>query len=123
MIKHKLLISNIVSSIFLATGQDIAQNIESSSCITIMELDKNKDKLHVSVTMPCLEVGTVGGGTSLIAQKAALNMLQINGDDTVGCDSEKLAKIIASSVLAGELSLISALSSNELISAHLKLNR
>ena len=49
--------------------------------------------------------------------------LKINGDDNVGCDSEKLAKIIASSVLAGELSLISALASNELISAHLKLNR
>lgn len=30
--------SNIVSAIFLATGQDIAQNVESSSCITTMSL-------------------------------------------------------------------------------------
>ncbi|KAJ5471481.1 3-hydroxy-3-methylglutaryl-coenzyme A reductase [Penicillium desertorum] len=29
--------SNIVSAIFLATGQDIAQNVESSQCITTME--------------------------------------------------------------------------------------
>lgn len=30
--------SNIVSAIFLATGQDIAQNVESSNCITTMSL-------------------------------------------------------------------------------------
>jgi hydroxymethylglutaryl-CoA reductase (NADPH) len=29
--------SNIVSAIFLATGQDPAQNVESSSCITTMK--------------------------------------------------------------------------------------
>lgn len=29
--------SNIVTAIFLATGQDAAQNVESSNCITLME--------------------------------------------------------------------------------------
>lgn len=29
--------SNIVSAMFLATGQDIAQNVESSNCITVMK--------------------------------------------------------------------------------------
>lgn len=29
--------ANVVTSIFLATGQDPAQNVESSNCITIME--------------------------------------------------------------------------------------
>ena len=29
--------SNIVTAIFLATGQDVAQNVESSACITLME--------------------------------------------------------------------------------------
>jgi hydroxymethylglutaryl-CoA reductase (NADPH) len=29
--------SNIVTAIFLATGQDPAQNVESSNCITIMK--------------------------------------------------------------------------------------
>lgn len=29
--------SNVVSAIFLATGQDVAQNVESSQCITTME--------------------------------------------------------------------------------------
>lgn len=29
--------SNIVTAIFLATGQDPAQNVESSNCLTTME--------------------------------------------------------------------------------------
>ena len=56
---------------------DIAQTIESSSCITLMEADG--DDLHVSVTMPSIEVGTVGGGTSLPAQKACLGMIGVAG--------------------------------------------
>jgi hydroxymethylglutaryl-CoA reductase (NADPH) len=50
--------SNIVSAVFIATGQDPAQNVESSHCITIMDASRSnggKD-LHVSVTMPCIEV-------------------------------------------------------------------
>ena len=58
--------ANIVSAIFLATGNDSAQNVESSTCITLMEA--NGEDLHVSVTMPSVEVGTVGGGTTLLAQ-------------------------------------------------------
>jgi hydroxymethylglutaryl-CoA reductase (NADPH) len=29
--------SNVVTAIFLATGQDPAQNVESSNCMTLME--------------------------------------------------------------------------------------
>lgn len=115
--------SNIVSSIFLATGQDVAQNIESSACITLIEESNDNNKINLSVTMPCLEVGTIGGGTSINAQKKSLEILNINGNNFVGDDSEKLAKIISSAVLAGELSLLSALSNNELVKSHLKLNR
>ncbi|CAN0363496.1 unnamed protein product [Ectocarpus sp. 12 AP-2014] len=68
--------SNIVTAVFLATGQDPAQNVESSTCITLMEEMDNGDLL-VSVNMPSIEVGTVGGGTSLPAQAACL--------DVVGC--------------------------------------
>lgn len=48
--------SNIVSAIFLATGQDPAQNVESSHCITMMEAVNNGRDLHISVTMPSIEV-------------------------------------------------------------------
>ena len=53
--------SNIVTAVFMATGQDPAQNVESSMCMTLMEETEEGDLL-VSVNMPCLEVGTVGGG-------------------------------------------------------------
>lgn len=51
--------ANIVSAIFIATGQDPAQNIESSHCITMMEAVNGGKDLHISVTMPAIEVFTV----------------------------------------------------------------
>lgn len=48
--------SNIVSAVFIATGQDPAQNVESSHCITMMEAVNDGEDLHVSVTMPSIEV-------------------------------------------------------------------
>merc|ERR1712070_230955 len=62
--------SNIVTALFLATGQAPAQNIESSSCMTLLEPVNEGRDLHASVTLPCLEVGTIGGGTSLPGQRA-----------------------------------------------------
>jgi len=120
--------SNIVSAMFLACGQDVAQNVESSHCITLMEIaDKNsiQKDLYVSVTMPCLEVGTVGGGTHLPPQSSMLDLLGVKGSNMTDCgkNARRLAKIIASGVLAGELSLMSALSKNDLMIAHMMLNR
>lgn len=48
--------SNIVSAIFIATGQDPAQNVESSNCITMLEPVNDGKDLHVSVSMPSIEV-------------------------------------------------------------------
>jgi hypothetical protein len=128
--------SNIVTAIFLATGQDPAQNVESSNCITLFEVDKGVTDpadpagkhgpgLHVSVTMPCVEVGTVGGGTGLPAQAACLDMLGLRGPHATepGANARKLARVIAAAVLAGELSLMAALTSNDLLNSHLRLNR
>lgn len=53
--------SNIVSAVYIATGQDPAQNVESSHCITMMEAVNNGKDLHVSVTMPSIEVFLVSG--------------------------------------------------------------
>lgn len=48
--------SNILAAIYIATGQDPAQNVESSHCITMMEAVNNGKDLHISVTMPSIEV-------------------------------------------------------------------
>ncbi|TXG59254.1 hypothetical protein EZV62_013827 [Acer yangbiense] len=117
--------SNIVSAIYIATGQDPAQNVESSHCITMMEAVNDGKDLHVSVTMPSIEVGTVGGGTQLASQSACLNLLGVKGanKENPGSNSRLLATIVAGSVLAGELSLMSALAAGQLVNSHMKYNR
>ncbi|XP_074279166.1 3-hydroxy-3-methylglutaryl-coenzyme A reductase 1-like [Silene latifolia] len=117
--------SNIVSAIFIATGQDPAQNIESSHCITMMEAVNDGKDLHVSVSMPSIEVGTVGGGTQLASQAACLNLLGVKGASRAspGANARLLATIVAGSVLAGELSLMSAIAAGQLVKSHMKYNR
>ncbi|MDE1860613.1 MAG: hydroxymethylglutaryl-CoA reductase (NADPH) [Candidatus Micrarchaeota archaeon] len=114
--------ANVIAAIFAATGQDLAQVVESSSGYTWTEV-RGKE-LYVSITLPSLEVGTVGGGTGLPTQKEALSMLGVQGPgNPSGRNSLSFAEIIAAAVLAGELNLICALSSRELGRAHSKLGR
>ncbi|RAK98802.1 hmg-CoA reductase [Aspergillus ibericus CBS 121593] len=115
--------SNLVQAVFLATGQDPAQNVESSSCITTM---KNIDgNLHIAVSMPSVEVGTIGGGTILEAQGAMLDLLGVRGAHATdpGANARQLARIVAAAVLAGELSTCSALAAGHLVNAHMQHNR
>ncbi|KAL6211067.1 hypothetical protein ACLB2K_016295 [Fragaria x ananassa] len=117
--------SNIVSAVYLATGQDPAQNIESSHCITMMEAINDGKDLHVSVTMPSIEVGTVGGGTQLASQSACLNLLGVKGAnrEAPGANARQLASVVAASVLAAELSLMSAIAAGQLVNSHMRYNR
>ncbi|CAG8791218.1 4237_t:CDS:1 [Gigaspora rosea] len=121
--------ANIVAAIYIATGQDPAQNVESSNCITIMEaIDNpmtNTKDLHITCTVPSIEVGTLGGGTSLGPQSAMLEMLGVKGSHltTPGENAKKLARIICACVMAGELSLCSALAAGHLIKSHMIHNR
>ncbi|XP_076350136.1 3-hydroxy-3-methylglutaryl-coenzyme A reductase-like isoform X2 [Tachypleus tridentatus] len=118
--------ANIVSAIFIATGQDPAQNVDSSSCITLMEPSgPSGDNLLITCTMPSIETGTVGGGTVLPPQAACLDLLGVRGPSSTepGQHAATLARIICGMVLAGELSLMSALAAGHLVSAHLKHNR
>ena len=114
--------ANIITAIFIATGQDVAQVVESSMGITWTE--PRDEGLYISVTLPSLEVGTVGGGTWLPTQREALSMLGVAGSgDPPGVNALKFAEIVASAVLAGELNLILALARNELARAHQALGR
>lgn len=115
--------ANIVTAIFLATGQDPAQNVESSNCITVMR--NYNGNLQISVSMPSIEVGTIGGGTVLEPQSACLDLLGVRGAHPThpGENARRLARIVAASVLAGELSLCSALAAGHLVRAHMAHNR
>ena len=117
--------SNVVTAVFLATGQDPAQNVESSNCMTLIEkLSPESNDIYMSVTMPTVEVGTVGGGTQLSPQGSMLTLLGVKGSaEQSGDNARQLARIVGAAVMAGELSLMAALSSGHLISSHMKLNR
>ena len=116
--------ANLLTAVYIATGQDPAQNVESSSCMTLMKKLPNGD-LRISVSMPCIEVGTIGGGTVLDPQGAMLELLGIKGPHPTepGANARQLAKVIASAVLASELSLCSALAAGHLVQSHMQHNR
>ena len=114
---------NIVGAIFLATGQDEAQITEGSHGITLAEVTPEGD-LYVSVTMPSLEIGTVGGGTRVPTQREALSIMGVaGGGDPPGSNARKFAEIVAGAVLAGELSLLAAIAAKHLAKAHKELGR
>lgn len=75
--------------------------------------------------MPSIECGTIGGGTVLAPQAAVLDFLGVRGahPTSPGHNARRLARIIVASVMAGELSLMSALAAGHLIKAHMQHNR
>lgn len=118
--------ANIVTAVFLATGQDPAQNISSSNCMTLMEPSgASGEDLYISCTMPSMEIGTVGGGTVLPPQAACLEVLGVKGanKENPGENASQLARIVCGLVLAGELSLMAALAAGHLVRSHLRHNR
>nr|CAE00496.2 hydroxymethylglutaryl-CoA reductase [Rhizomucor miehei] len=118
--------ANILTAIYLAAGQDPAQNVESSNCITLMKAVNDGKDLHISCTMPShRKIGTVGGGTILPPQQAILDMLGVRGPHPTnpGDNARRLARIICAAVMAGELSLCAALAAGHLVKAHMAHNR
>ncbi|XP_041825256.1 3-hydroxy-3-methylglutaryl-coenzyme A reductase-like [Melanotaenia boesemani] len=116
--------ANIVTAIYIACGQDPAQTVGSSSCITQMECaGPDGEDLYISCTMPSIELGTVGGGTNLPPQQACLQMLGVAGADQPGENARQLARVVCATVLAGELSLMAALAAGHLVKSHMVHNR
>ncbi|WP_435355614.1 hydroxymethylglutaryl-CoA reductase [Emticicia sp. SJ17W-69] len=110
--------ANGLTAMFIATGQDVANIAESSAAVTYSELKENGD-YYMSITIPSLIIATYGGGTALPTQRECLEILGCFGADKV----YKLAEIMAAVVLAGELSLASAIVANEWVSSHEALGR
>lgn len=110
--------ANGLAALFLATGQDVACVAEAFPGITRIEARPNGD-LYISVTLPNLMVGTVGGGTWLPGQRECLRLLGCTGPDS----ARKLAEVCGATVLAGELSIAAAMASHDFSQAHKTLGR
>lgn len=115
---HQCMFANGLAGLFIACGQDLGYLPEASYGF-LLASQLPGGGLRVTVQIPCLVVGTVGGGCGLPTQRECLQIL--------GCDgpggARKLAEIAAGVALAGELSVLSSSSAKEFVGAHEKLGR
>lgn len=109
---------NAITAMFIATGQDAANVVESSAAAVYAELLPSGD-YYYSITIPSLIVATYGGGTGLTTQRECLELLGCYGRGKV----EKFAEIVAATVLCGEMSLSGAIVSEEWVEAHDRFGR
>jgi hydroxymethylglutaryl-CoA reductase (NADPH) len=110
--------ANGLAAMFIATGQDAANVAESHAGLTYAQLLDTGD-YYWSVTLPSLIVASYGGGTGLPTQRECLEILGCYGQDK----ADKLAEIVAATVLAGDISLGCAVLSGDWVSSHERLGR
>ncbi|MAG57872.1 MAG: hydroxymethylglutaryl-CoA reductase (NADPH) [Planctomycetes bacterium] len=114
--------ANVVSAYFIATGQDVAHVVGGSTGITTIEA--RGEDAYVSIYIPDMPLGAVGGGTSLNTQSEGLRLIgAIPDPDRPGWAARRVGEILAGAVLAGEISLMAAFTSNDLARAHKRLAR
>jgi hydroxymethylglutaryl-CoA reductase (NADPH) len=109
--------ANGLAAFYIATGQDAACVSESAVGFTRMET--RETGMFFSVTLPNILVGSVGGGTSLPSQAAALDLMDLRGPGKAAA----LAEVVAALCLCGEISIIAALAAGHFTRAHAKLAR
>ena len=110
--------ANGIAALFIATGQDVANVAESHAGITYTQLLDGGD-YYWSVTLPSLIVASYGGGTGLATQRECLELLGCYGQGK----SDRLAEIVAAVVLAGDVSLGSAVLAGDWVTSHDRLGR
>jgi len=110
--------ANGIAAMFIATGQDAANVSESHAGMNYVELLDSGD-LYWSTTLPAMICATYGGGTGLPTQRECLEMMDCYGTGK----GDKLAEIIAAVVLAGDVSLSSAILAHEWVSSHEMMGR
>jgi hydroxymethylglutaryl-CoA reductase (NADPH) len=110
--------ANGLAALFIACGQDAACVAEAAVGVTRFEI-REDGSLYAAVTLPNVIVGTVGGGTGLPTQRACLEILGLAGAG----HARAFAEVTAALALAGELSIIGALTAGHFTRAHQQLAR
>ena len=110
--------ANGLTAIFIACGQDVANVVDSQASVSSCEVTKQGD-LYVSIKIPNLVVGTVGGGMDLGSQRECLEILDCHGSGKV----RKFSEIVAATILAGEIAVAAAICTETFVSAHKKYGR
>lgn len=116
-------VANVVAAFFLATGQDCAHAVSGSEASVSFELENSDSSklpdLYVSLMMPNICVGTIGGGTNLVKQSQARSLI-LNDKHVMAND---LAAAVSLASLSAEISGLAALNTGTLAKAHQRLAR
>ncbi|EXA28531.1 hydroxymethylglutaryl-coenzyme A reductase [Fusarium oxysporum f. sp. pisi HDV247] len=112
---------NIIAAMFIATGQDPASTAEACWSHLTSELDPKTGALTMSLYLPSLPVGTIGGGTGLPMQREALKLLKCDGDGAG--QKQRLAGLIAAFGLALDASTSAAITNDTFTASHMRLGR
>jgi hydroxymethylglutaryl-CoA reductase (NADPH) len=95
--------ASAVAAVFAATGQDLGLVGTSSMAHGVEQ--RVGGELHASIRFPGLEVGTVGGGTTLPDARRWLELMGCAGPGNV----YRLAQLVAATALALEISASAAM--------------
>ncbi|KAF5234376.1 hypothetical protein FANTH_12156 [Fusarium anthophilum] len=112
---------NIIAAMFIVTGQDPASTAEACWSHLTSELDPKTGALTMSLYLPSLPVGTIGGGAELPMQKEALKLLKCDGEGAG--QKERLAGLIAAFGLALDASTSAAITNDTFTASHMRLGR
>lgn len=105
--------ANGVAAIYIACGQDVAHVPNVCIGITSYEITESGD-LYISIKLPNVILGTIGGGTALGTQKECLEILGCYGRGK----AKKFAEIVGATLLAGELGICAGLTSEHFLDPH-----
>ncbi len=97
-------------------GEDAYVAESANGQLVIEPLDGG---LLLSLTIPSLHVGTVGGGTGLPTHQPCLEMMGRQGPGS----ALKPAEIFAGTCPAGEISVLAAIAGGQFVRAHDRLGR
>ncbi|AEW01673.1 hypothetical protein A4D02_06635 [Niastella koreensis] len=117
MFGYNINVANTVAALFAATGQDLGSLHESS--VGMLSIEKTNTGLYISLCLPTLVIGTVGGGTSVPKQKEVLELMKCYGKGKL----ERFAQLIAAFALSLEISTYAAIVSGAFAKSHEKLGR
>ena len=95
--------ASAIAAVFAATGQDLG--LVATSAMAHGTEQRVEEGLHVSIRFPGIEVGTVGGGTTLPGPKRWLELMGCAGPGKV----YRLAQLVAATALALEISASAAM--------------
>ena len=106
--------ANAIAAIYIACGQDPADVSSSHVCRFKVELVNFAQEIYWEMDLPNLLVATVGGGTGLRTQRECLEIMGCYGAKK----ADKLAEIIAATILSGEFTTAAAVINKTYVEAH-----